>query len=271
MSARSATSVQRGPGLKRAMRVLRALAAAPESGLRLSDVAAATDFGKSTTHRLLSGLTEVGLVEQDMDNRRYHLGFELYVLGQAAAGRFGILAIAKDSLQRLAERTEDTVYLSVLAGMDAVCLARVEGAFPIKTLTMNVGDRRPLPVGSGALSMLAIHADDEIESILEANTGRCRAYYFFDMAAVHAMIEQTRRDGYCFSDKRDRRHAGHCRADPRSRSLAGCRHHGERHQRPHEGRTTHQHRPPNTRREVQRITERVWPQTDNRRASRAHP
>ena len=83
--------------------------------------------------------------------------------------------------------------------MDSVCLARVEGAFPIKTLTMNVGDRRPLPVGSGALSMLAFHADDEIEPVLEANTGRCREYYFFDMAAVHAMIEQTRRDGYCFS------------------------------------------------------------------------
>ena len=270
MSARSATSVQRGPGLKRAMRVLRALAAAPESGLRLSDVAAATDFGKSTTHRLLSGLTEVGLVEQDMDNRRYHLGFELYVLGQAAAGRFGILAIAKDSLQRLAERTEDTVYLSVLAGMDAVCLARVEGAIPIKTLTMNVGDRRPLPVGSGALSMLAIHADDEIESILEANTGRCRAYYFFDMAAVHAMIEQTRRDGYCFSDNviDGMRAIAVPILDPDRWPVAAITVSAISDRMKAERRTNIV---ANTRREVQRITERVWPQTDNRRASRAHP
>lgn len=252
------------------MLVLRALSAAPEAGLRLSDVAVATEFGKSTTHRLLSRLTAVGLVEQDLDGRRYHMGFELYVLGQAAARRFGILAIAKASLQRLVERTEDTVYMSVLAGMDAVCLARVEGSFPIKTLTMNVGDRRPLPVGSGALSMLAHYSDDEIDRILEANTQRYREYTFFDMAFVHAMIDQTRRDGFTFSDNLidGMRALAVPILDPQGRPVAAITVSAISDRMKPERRT-------NIiavmRREVQRITQRVWPESAGHAASRASP
>ena len=263
--------VQNVPGLERTMLVLRALSAAPEAGLRQSDVAVATEFGKSTTHRLLSRLTAVGLVEQDPDSRRYHLGFELYVLGQAAAKRFGIIAIAKASLQRLVERTEDTVYMSVLAGMDAVCLARVEGSFPIKTLTMNVGDRRPLPVGSGALSMLAHYSDDEIDRILEANTQRYREYTFFDMAFVHAMIDQTRRDGFTFSDNLidGMRALAVPILDPQGRPMAAIT----------VSAISDRMKPQRRnniiavmRREVQRITQRVWPEESaGHAASRASP
>lgn len=262
--------VQNVPGLERAMLVLRALSAAPEAGLRLSDVAVATEIGKSTTHRLLSRLTAVGLVEQDLDSRRYHLGFELYVLGQAAAGRFGILAIAKASLQRLADRTEDTVYMSLLAGMDAVCLARVEGSFPIRTLTMNVGDRRPLPVGSGALSLLAYHSDDEIDRILESNTQRYREYSFFDMASVHAMIDQTRRDGFTFSDNLidGMRAVAMAILDPRGRPVAAITASAISDRMKSERRTNIVAA---MRREVQRITQQVWPDAAGHAVNRASP
>lgn len=262
--------VQHVPGLERTMLVLRALSAAPEAGMRLSDVARATAFGKSTTHRLLSRLTAVGLVEQDLDSRRYHLGFELYVLGQAAAGRFGIVAIAKASLQRLAERTEDTVYMSVLAGMDAVCLARVEGSFPIKTLTMNVGERRPLPVGSGAISMIAHYSDDEIDRILETNARRYREYAFFDVASVHAMIDQTRRDGFTFSDNLidGMRAIAVPILDPQGRTVAAITVSAISDRMKPERRTNIV---TIMRREVQRISQRVWPESAGRAASGASP
>lgn len=187
-------------GFSREGRILRLLARDPALGMRLSDLAQGTGLGKSTVHRLLSGLKAAGLVDQDAETRRYHLGFELYLLGQAAAARFGLLELAKPSLQRLVDQTEDTVYLVAHDGSDAICLARLEGAFPIKTLTMNVGDRRPLGIGSSAMALLSFLPDDEIERIVEANMQRYKQFPFFDLAGVFAAVEATRRQGYALTD-----------------------------------------------------------------------
>ena len=188
------------PGLTRAMGLIDALAQRPEAGARLSDLARQTGLGKSTVHCLLAALQEAGLVERDSSQPLYYLGFRLYALGQAAAARFGILGIAGPSLSRLAEQSEDTVYLAAPVGTESVCLARVEGAFPIKTLTLNPGDRRPLGVGSGAMALLAFHDDDEIRRIVAANDARYRDYPFFDAHAVDRIVEQTRNQGHAFTE-----------------------------------------------------------------------
>ena len=50
-------------------------------------------------------------------------------------------------LEALADKLEDTIYFVVRRGDFAVCYARAEGAFPIKTLTLRVG---AAPVGASA-------------------------------------------------------------------------------------------------------------------------
>src|SRR5690606_5448396 len=140
-----------GQGIRRVNAVLQALGRGPRSGLRLTDVALETKLNKATTHRLLSGLCEVGLVEQDEATGQFHLSFEMFVLGSAAMNRYGLAEIARTHLTRLESKTSDTVYLSVRSGFDAVCIDRYEGSYPVKVLTLNIGDRRPLGIGGGGL------------------------------------------------------------------------------------------------------------------------
>ena len=71
---------------------------------------------------------------------------------------------ARPSLQRLAQKTGDTAFASILEGTAAICVAREVGDFPIRTLTLSVGDRRPLGVGAGSLALLASLSDDAIEN-----------------------------------------------------------------------------------------------------------
>ncbi len=47
-----------------------------------------------------------------------------------------------------AAATGVTVFASVRDAMAAICIGRAIGRFPIRTLTLGVGDRRPLGVGS---------------------------------------------------------------------------------------------------------------------------
>ena len=73
---------------------------------------------------------------------------------------------------KLAEQTQDTVYLSERRGLEAVCTARALGDYPIKALTLDVGIRRPLGVGAGGLAILCALPEAEADEIIEANASR---------------------------------------------------------------------------------------------------
>lgn len=168
--------------------------------MRLVDIVPAAELNKSTTHRILQSLTRSRIVDQDPDTGVYFLGYDLFTLGVAAGSRFGLIELARPSLLRLAERTGDTVYLSIRERLEAVCIARMEGDFPIKTLTLKLGDRRPLGVGAGSLALLAFAGDDEISAIVAANFSQPGPFPRYAVPAVNAMIEEARRDGYAVND-----------------------------------------------------------------------
>jgi DNA-binding IclR family transcriptional regulator len=121
-------------------------------------------------------------------------------LGTASAARFSIVEIARPSLVRLAEEIGDTVFLSVPVDNDWVCVDRQVGPFPIRTLTVDVGDRGPLGVGSGGLALLAFRTDDEIEATIAANDGRLASYRHFDPTGLRRFVATTRRQRYAFID-----------------------------------------------------------------------
>jgi DNA-binding IclR family transcriptional regulator len=183
----------------RAAIVLKALAAGPRGGSRLTDIATVTGLGKATVHRLLGALADVGFVDYDDLEKRYRLGYALFALG-ASARSFHVVDLARPSLVRLAAETGDTVYLSLRDGDEAICVDRRTGSFPIRTLTLDVGDRRPLGIGAGALALLAFDSDEEIARVLRVNAPARRDYAAFNDAALRALIVQARADGYAFND-----------------------------------------------------------------------
>ena len=187
--------------IERAAAILTSLAAGGGNGRRLMDIAAETGLQKSTAHRILGTLIAAGLVEQDDDSGQFHLGLRLFALGVSASNRYGLVDLAGDAMRRLADRTADTVYLSIRSGNEAVCVDRVSGSYPIKTLTLHPGDRRPLGVGAGSLAILAWQPDPEIRRIIEANSPLLARHVNFDAATLLELAATSRRDGYAFNDR----------------------------------------------------------------------
>jgi DNA-binding IclR family transcriptional regulator len=70
---------------------------------------------------------------------------------------------------------------------------------PIKTLTLNVGDRRPLGVSAGGLVLLAFLSDHEIERIL-LQQAETRTQLPFDQVTLRRMIAATRGAGFAYYD-----------------------------------------------------------------------
>lgn len=187
--------------LDRALTLLRALGSSGEEGMRLIDLEKSAKLTKPTTHRLLSALVAHGLVARDAKSRRYRLGRELAILGWSVAHRQQDLrTLSMQSASLLAEETGDTVFVVARSGLDTVCIERRSGAYPIKTLTLDVGSRRPLGVGAGSLAILASLPPEECDATLEAVAGRLAGQTLASNSQLRATISEARRTGFAVSN-----------------------------------------------------------------------
>jgi DNA-binding IclR family transcriptional regulator len=187
--------------ISRAAKLMRAIAMQGREGARLIDLANQSGLERPTVHRILKGLIAEGLLSQNEETRRYHLGQLIFELGLAAAPQFSFRDLCQPMLLRIAELTGDTVFLTVRSGEDIVCLDRKEGSFPIRTLTLDVGTRRPLGVGAGGMALLLPLPDNEAAAILQANASRIACYGNLTVPLVLNMMRRARRIGYALNDK----------------------------------------------------------------------
>jgi DNA-binding IclR family transcriptional regulator len=187
--------------IDRAARLLKAIAARGSDGAMLVDLAKDTGLGRATTHRLLAALSDVGFVFQELGSKRYRLGHAFVALGASAATQ-EVASLAQSCLDRLAAETGDTIYVSVPEGPAAVCLGRAVGAFPIRTLTLSVGDRRPLGVGGGSLALLAAMNDTQVAKAIERNEEWLRAFPGYEPQVVLELVAGARKAGYAYNQGR---------------------------------------------------------------------
>ncbi|NEV00533.1 IclR family transcriptional regulator [Bradyrhizobium uaiense] len=145
--------------------ILRVLA--QRSPLRLTDIADTTSLNKATALRILNSLIEEGFVSRVSGAKTYELGQEARVMAVGARRSVDIAELAQPSLLRLSERSADTALLSVRSGVEALYLARSVGSHPLQPNYLQIGSRRPLGVGAGALALLVWLPDAEIEAVIE--------------------------------------------------------------------------------------------------------
>lgn len=180
---------------RRSLQVLRVLGQHHDGGLSVNDVVGMTALERSTAHRLLTCLVEEQFAERDPLTRRYRLGLEAMRLGFASLARAPLLATFQPALRKLARISEDTVFLLARQGDYTVCLAREDGAFPVKIFSTRVGDIRPLGIGVAGLAILSSMPDDEVHRIRGQHAAA------FESAGLNAAnllkaVTRTRRAGY---------------------------------------------------------------------------
>jgi DNA-binding IclR family transcriptional regulator len=97
--------------------------------VRLMDLAQTTGIPRSTVHRLLQQLIEVGAVRRD--GTRYRLGVTLLGLGEQVAANSRLRAVARRPMAELAAATGAAVVLSATIGEQAVYLDVVDARVPL--------------------------------------------------------------------------------------------------------------------------------------------
>ncbi|MFG0600326.1 IclR family transcriptional regulator [Delftia sp. WSY_4] len=189
------TSSSDAGSLKRGVAFLKLLATGGVRGCPLSELAEKSSVPHPSAHRILKQLIAERLVVHDAQTHRYRLGPLAFELGLAGSMLHDIRDLCEPAMAALSRETEDTAYLVVRSGFEAVCLHRLEGDFPIRTLVLQVGSRRPLGVGAGGLAVLAAIAPEEREAIIERVAPALPAFGKLTDAGLRLACEETARAG----------------------------------------------------------------------------
>lgn len=195
----SSQAVQGTQSVSRAISLLRAVARYNEGGARLSTLARNVGLHTVTARRLLSVLATEGLVSFDPRKKLYKIGIALYHIGSAAK-QFEIRERFRNILEKIADETEDTVFLFIRLGNDAICVDRIEGRFPIRALTVDVGVIRPLGIGAGSLALIAFLPRDQFEDAFSANLNRYKSFHNLDPQMILDSAQKSRKRGHVVSE-----------------------------------------------------------------------
>jgi DNA-binding IclR family transcriptional regulator len=150
--------------LAKAVLLLEALAEEREATpRRLSEV---LHEPRTTVYRLLTGLQALDMVEAGSRAGTYRLGWRLLRLGSAVIERLDERQAALPVMERIHERTGETVFLCVRRGDDAVCIERIDG-LRVQSLALRLGGSLPLHLGAGPRALLAWEPREEWDAYVE--------------------------------------------------------------------------------------------------------
>jgi IclR family transcriptional regulator, acetate operon repressor len=171
--------------------ILDLVAESPEAAT-LTSIAQRLGQPRSSVHRLLSEMVELGLLYRVGDST-YAPGPRLLRWGQAANQIAHIVRISQPIMERLRNAVGESVHLYVRQRDKRVCVAAVEGNFELRHFT-EVGKPLPLSVGASGKLLLA-HADGPVRELelqrAAADPVTPRAPSIADLRAQLAEILET--------------------------------------------------------------------------------
>jgi DNA-binding IclR family transcriptional regulator len=187
--------------VERVALILAALSKSGINGSRLKDLALNTGIARPSVHRILGELADVNLVEKTAD-RKYTLGSMLFTLGLSAPSPIQNMTAIREVAQDLATLCGDVVYVALRQFNGVHYLVRAEGAYPIRTHLVAVGDTKPFTSSYSGIALLSQMAQPEQQVMIN----RLELDAPKEWVATHRnqlrrmlweRIEEVRTLGYC--------------------------------------------------------------------------
>lgn len=168
-----------------------------DPSLTIGEMSRRTGLPRSTVHRLVVNLVQLGLLSRDPITDQYRPGLMLARLGSVAISQHQIRDVARPIMERLVQTSGEASQLAVLERGVAVYIERVESQRHKLTLTHRVGDRVPLHGAGTGKCLLAFVGPDEVDGLLPR--GPLPAYTVRTITDRRALLEhlaEIRARGY---------------------------------------------------------------------------
>lgn len=193
-------SLYRVQVLDRAAGILQALADAP-SALAPGEIAQRLSLHKSTIHRLLAALEQLGYIRKHPADGRFSLGLKLFEFGSRAVATLNLHSYGQPLLDALVAETGETAHLCIMDDGHMVSVLIAESTRTVRT-PATVGRRTPMHCTAVGKAMLAHVSDPIRDMVLAEYPRRARTRRtLVTRAAVMAELARVRARGYAVDDE----------------------------------------------------------------------
>ena len=187
--------------LKKVFRVLEEVVARQGKGATYSEVVAALHLPRSSVHRILKDLTELGYLTFNRESKRYSGSLRLASLGAEVMTHFQLRDHLRPYLLEMHRETDHTVNMGVLDGTTGVFLDKIESRdFGIK-LFSEIGKTFPLHCTGLGKALLAFSPPDTIERLLQSPLKAFTDKTITAPKAIREELALVRKRGYAFDDE----------------------------------------------------------------------
>ncbi|HUG61917.1 MAG TPA: IclR family transcriptional regulator [Methylomirabilota bacterium] len=167
--------------------------------LSLAEICAMTGYPRSTTHRLLAAMREVGFVEQDRGRDDYRLGLRLFEFGNIVLANLELNREGRPIVDALHRLTGRTVHLAVFDGLRAVVVQRTEPAVDGR-MAATIVENSPAYCTSVGKAILAFQPPEAVQRVIDAGLRRFTETTITDPALLEAELALTRERGYAVDE-----------------------------------------------------------------------
>ncbi|MBP1845195.1 IclR family KDG regulon transcriptional repressor [Rhizobium petrolearium] len=187
-----------------------------EKRISLADLAQRAMTSKTTAHRLLQTMVDLGYVEQDPETEKYGLTLKLFSLGARSLNeQADLLRAADKAMGKLSRATGESINLGILDDRDqkVVYIHKYDSAYSL-SMKSTLGLRNPLHSTSLGKALLAWRDDDELrERVGKMELTKLAPRTITDREELFAQLRLTRDRG--FAEEVEESEAGvRCMAAP---------------------------------------------------------
>jgi IclR family KDG regulon transcriptional repressor len=193
---------QKEPGvqsIRRAFTILEAVSLSPE-GLNLADLSKKVGLHNSTTFHLTKTMAAMGILRQNEQTKRYHVGAHLFALAKGAADESELVRLATPVIAALARETGENSHIAVKIPEGVVIIDKHESTSQVR-MTERIGATRPAHATAIGKAILAALTDEQLEVFMEEH--ELEAFTpktITDPGLFLQEIQQIRKNGIAYDD-----------------------------------------------------------------------
>ena len=196
-----AASVPRADGIKSLQKAIDILGcfSVVDRSLSLADISERTGLPKTTTHRMLATLRDVGFIEQDKGRDRYRLGIRLFEFGTVVFANMDLHREAGPFVDRLTKLSGEGVHLCVFSGTRVVTVDHrdADGRSANSVITITSSPAYCTGVGKATL---AYQDEATIDRVIRDGLLPYTRNTITDPETLKRELAATRRRGYAIDN-----------------------------------------------------------------------
>lgn len=185
--------------VERAINILEELAMEKE-GLGVTELSHRVDLHKSTVHRMLTTLLNLGYVEQNILSEKYRLGMKLLFLGGAILERMDIRHEAHDLLEELCAKVNEAVHLVVPDGFRAIYIDKLDSNKTIRMYSQ-IGRIAPLHASAVGKAILAFSGEEFVDEVIAQGLSKYTSKTITESQELFRHLNMIRERGFAVDDE----------------------------------------------------------------------